>query len=402
MKKIVRWLAASVIGAGSLIFHALTINGCLKANEDGMSWADKDLLKERKIPQEKVAPFIKQGFSLSESMILVDDKADANKTSPYFYVYKKHKLALFELKRLSQKGISPEIADKVLSFGFSSYDLETILNKKIPIQEAARYRKAGCSLYETSDLIESNIPLDYYSKRKDYLSCYEIEKVINSPFRDSKISTKSAKELYGDNVNYYDFGKLDFSGNEEIVELPKDLVKMMALRNMGPRIRNPDKFRSQVLETASSIGYKEEDFKNLVARAAIMAAVKIVDKKIKYFDVDGDANFTKKYGEHLPHDEYFDIGEGDCDKYSALTQAIFQMIKEGNPHLNNVYVASSIFGNPQLHEWNTVFVARKDRLDFSQIDPTRYQVGKFEASDELIDKKNFRIKLYKFIEEMRR
>ena len=198
-------------------------------------------------------------------------------------------------------------------------------------------------------------------------------------------------EKYGRNIKYYSFSQLD-EGRIPLGEmkLPNDLEHYITNDSYQPLIENPKKFRDEVMQEALKLGYKEESFRSMSAKEAIMAAVEITGSKINYLSVDWNRDFINEHGESLPRDRYFSIGLGDCDKYRDITIAIFGIIKKENPKLKNVYLSIEELGGYMWdHAWVSILIPRDDEIMLCHIDPTFYDNGgKLEAGEKHIMVKN--------------
>ena len=257
----------------------------------------------------------------------------------------------------------------------------------------------GCSIDKAfiGFYLENNIPLEYASQRS-YLQPYQIIRLYKSHLRNSKISKSKTKEIYGLNIEYKDFSELEIKVQEEI-PIPLDLAKFFLSPLHTPKIKDKDKFYSEILEQAEKIGYTKQKLQNLHPKQAIQVAVDITASKLEYLNVDLDKKFIKKYGRNLPIEKYFELGKGDCDKYASITQAIFNYFRTFNQNLKNVYITSNLLGGEiQPHSWNCVVVLEKNRIICSHIDPTFYDsTGNLESPSNYVDKESFIKKFYKAI-----
>lgn len=212
------------------------------------------------------------------------------------------------------------------------------------------------------------------------LCCSSTKAVETSPIQE--IATR---EKYGQNIIYYDFSKipLDSLILDEEISFPNDLKNFLNDEFNNPKIQDPQRFEELFWKEADKLGFTADKFKEMNIYQAIKAVVKIVGARITYHDVDGDTNFTKTYGQHLPIDVYFELGLGDCDKYRGATLAAFKIIKPLNPRLRNVYLSTEeLGGNTQFHAWVSVVIPQQDRLIVSHIDPTfSDNGGALEADD---------------------
>lgn len=212
------------------------------------------------------------------------------------------------------------------------------------------------------------------------------------------ISKKSSTfETYGRNVKYYNFSEIpeDLIPKED-VKLPRDLERRVNNEMNKPDIRDHSRFRKEVLKEAEKLGYTEEMLKSLSVKEAIFTASRITGSKINYHLVDSDVEFLGKYGSNLTADEYFYIGLGDCDKYRNITIGIFDIIKDINPNLKNVYLSNEELGGyMDFHAWVSILIPSKENLMLCHIDPTFYDNdGNFEAGEKHIMVTNEAYKAY--------
>jgi len=202
----------------------------------------------------------------------------------------------------------------------------------------------------------------------------------------------TTRETYGQNIVYYDFSKIPFDSLilDQKISPPTDLQQYFDDNFNNPRIRNEAKFEKIFWKEANRLGLTANDFQKMNPFQAILSIVKIVSARFTYYDVDKDSNFIKRYGEHLPIEDYFEIGLGDCDKYRDATLAAFKVIKSLNPSfLQNIYLTNELGGNHQPHAWVAIVIIQKDQLILSHIDPTFFDNGgKLETDNFHINLKN--------------
>ncbi len=182
---------------------------------------------------------------------------------------------------------------------------------------------------------------------------------------------------YDKQIIYYDFSKIpDNLVLDKKIKPPKDLKKFLGNKWNNPRIKNHERFEQEFWEEANKLGYTLDKFRKIDFKEAVIAAVEIVAARLTYYLVDDDKDFIKKYGEYLPHDVYFHLKLGDCDKYRDTTIAAFNIIKKLNPRLQNIYLSiQCLGGNFQRHAWVSIIIPQKDYLALSHIDPTLYDNG---------------------------
>lgn len=218
---------------------------------------------------------------------------------------------------------------------------------------------------------------------------------------DCIISPKNVREIYGGDIEYVDFSKLEIDGGDMAREVPFDLASFFSSKILNrPRIKDWNKFEKLVNETALQIGYELKKIESMKAKRAIKAVVEIVSHRLTPFLVDDDAEFVKKYGKELPIERYFELGMGDCDKYRDSVIGVFSLFKQQNPNLRNVYVSNSRLGGRVIpHAWNSIVVLEKDKIKLSHIDVCRYDEGLgLEATDYHIDRKNFKKPFFEWMD----
>jgi len=184
---------------------------------------------------------------------------------------------------------------------------------------------------------------------------------------------------------YCDFPEIDFGSlPAEKVDVPDDLTSLKRFqKNNGqefsyywnPRMSSPKTLEKLALAEASKLGHDLEGISTLSAKDAIMLGVEIVASRMEYAYVDEDEDFIAKHGKVLPIDKYFELGKGDCDKYSAALISVFRLIKKHNPNLRNVYMARDLGGIDPGHSWNNIIFLTKDGIILTHIDPTWYDGG---------------------------
>lgn len=200
--------------------------------------------------------------------------------------------------------------------------------------------------------------------------------------REAKTSKK-----YGMNVKYYNFSQLPLESlPEKEIGVPLDME--WHINYNKPRINDQKNFERIVLEEAAKLGHSEEELNCLSLEKAVKMAMDITASRMTPHLVDNDKEFSKKYGVDISHDEYFEIGLGDCDKYANIAIGIFDILKEKNPNLKNAYLSnSSLGGRSQLHEWNSLIILKEDSILLSHLDPMWYD------SDNVLEAFKYHINL---------
>lgn len=158
--------------------------------------------------------------------------------------------------------------------------------------------------------------------------------------------------------------------------LPRDLERRIFDEALL-RIENRANFESLVWQEAEKLGFREKiegaEPKELVAYAA-----DILRSRMDYEDVDNSkGEFAKKFGLKLAKDRYFEIGKGDCDKFSVLMASIFEILKKKNhdARSQNVYVTTKtrcIEKELASHMWNQVVILYREKIVCSDIDNVSY------------------------------
>lgn len=187
---------------------------------------------------------------------------------------------------------------------------------------------------------------------------------------------------YGTNIVYLNFlsipRNLDWSVH---YPAPRDLADSLNQRHNKYRIENNKRFTEMIWAEGKKSGINPGTVASAHPLDCVKMAVDIVASGITYHLVDNDKKFIKKHGEFLPHDKYFSLGLGDCDKYASLVIAVFDIFKQHNHRLQNIYISSDHFGGEALlHAWNSVIILQKDKMILSHIDPTFHDnSGELEA-----------------------
>jgi hypothetical protein len=259
-------------------------------------------------------------------------------------------------------------------------------------ERSKKFYDTGFSVLDSVYFAGEEIPLEYALFRKNTLKCERIIDAYSSPFRDNPISKKTTRETYQENITYHNFNKLQIPESKEKLPIPLDLTRFFIESYNLPKIKNPKRFRKQVLQEAKKLGKSLEDISTMSPKDSIKLAVDIVSQKMTWTDVDPHLGaFAIKHGIGLPHDKYFELGQGDCDKYARITQAIHEIFKKENQALKNIYLTSGseLGGRDIKHEWNSILVLTKDGILISHIDPVFYDSPKkaLEVSTNLLDKK---------------
>lgn len=382
------------------------------------------VLARENIPPEIAKTFLERGYDADDTQYLVHSKIPLIEADPY----KNQKFKGYEIAELIKNKVSIQTAKHLQEIGYSGLDIPWLVKYNLEPKQTLKYKQTGINRYgwaaalknnlkpediekykgkgftpdEASFLLIYKVPLEFALSKKTEFDVLDICALYPSALRNSKISPKTTEQIYQDNIFYSDFNKLQINDSSSTLQIsvPKDLALFLIQPINSPEIKDKEKFSHLVLEEAEKLKYSQEKIKTLSPKSAIKLAVDITSRRISYFDVDRDKDFIVKHGEHLSSDKYFEIGLGDCDKYQKITQAVFDIFREINPGLQNVYLTSSRLGGKTdiQHAWNTVVYLNTDRIYYSQIDPTFYDsTKKLEAGSFHLDKANFRENFYKSI-----
>jgi len=384
--------------SGIVLGTSLALGGCVSNSGNANESTDIFFSENKQVKQ-----YMKEGFNWLDSWECVQKGISLERAKSYSGVYKKYSLGARDIEELSSKNIPADVAGKLLGLGYNCYQSVGVLEKGLEgeqIEEGAKFAKYVFGGEYISILVKNKIPLEYFLKQKEMMSVLFMPEVYNSELKNSQLIKKSTREVYGDRIRLVKFSELEIK-TEKDVGIPQDLFKAILLNSNSPRIAYEERFRTAVLNEGRRIGINDEKIKSDSAKEAVLDAAKIVRNRIDYLDVDHDKDFIRIFGKYLPHDRYFELGMGDCDKYAALTTAIFQIFKEMNPRLNNVYLSggTSFGGILDFHEWNSVIVLENDKINVSHIDPTRFYSKKLiETQDGYINSKNFLSSFYTSVE----
>lgn len=380
------------------------------------------ILARENIPPEIAKTFLERGYDANDLQYLVLAKIPPAEAD----IYKNQKFKGYEIAELIKNKVPIQTAKHLQEIGYTGLDIPWLVKYDLEPKQTLKYKQTGINRYgwaaalknnlkpediekykgkgftpdEASFLLIYKVPLEFALSRKTEFEVLDICGLYPSALRNSKISPKTTEQIYKNNIFYSDFNKLEINDSQSTsqISVPKDLALFLIQPINSPEIKDKEKFSHLVLEEAEKLKYSQENIKTLSPKAAIKLAVDITTRRITYFDVDRDKDFIAKHGRSLGSDKYFEIGLGDCDKYQKITQAVFDILREINPGLQNVYLTSSRLGGKRdiLHAWNTVLYLRDDKIYCSQIDPTFYDsTKKLEAESFHLDKENFRENFYK-------
>lgn len=193
-------------------------------------------------------------------------------------------------------------------------------------------------------------------------------------------------QVYRQNFRFVDWNDLyleDLPARR--LMLPRDL-KRRIFDEALLRIGHKDNFESLVLEEAEKLGIAEK-IGSANPKELIGYAADILRSRMDYEDVDNEkGEFARKFGLKLAKDRYFEIGKGDCDKFSALMASIFEVLKKKNhdSRSQNVYIIAKtrcIEKELASHMWNQVVILYREKILCSDIDNVSYNNnGNFNSS----------------------
>ena len=220
--------------------------------------------------------------------------------------------------------------------------------------------------------------------------------------------------------------------DSEEYPLPPRLKNFLDIRYA---VDDKKKFSENVFRNAEKLGFSLEKIKSLDALSSITLAADLVAGRMSYEDKD-----PRKIEEPRKSvDAIFSSGRGDCDKYTKLTAAVFDLFKSVNPRLKNIYFTNNIFRDSQFlqdwaaainrvpeecsypeifdvlkkefpahevnqmfHDWNAVFILQGGKLQIAMIDVTNYDFnGILEALDEEhvdLSSEEWKLRLYAMLE----
>jgi hypothetical protein len=162
-------------------------------------------------------------------------------------------------------------------------------------------------------------------------------------------------------------------------EPPEDLRR--AVLSPLDNLADPKRFEHRVLGILWHSGWGEHRIRILSPHRAVLLAVQTVVDRMAYAAVDTLPEYQelreKHGGLHNAVDVCFEIGKGDCDKYAALVAHVFDILKQRNPRLRNVFVVPYAIGadytsedRRATHAWNSVILVGDRDITVSHIDAT--------------------------------
>jgi len=193
-------------------------------------------------------------------------------------------------------------------------------------------------------------------------------------------------QVYRQNFRFVDWNDLYLNDlPARRLMLPRDLERRIFDEAIS-RIENRANFESLVWHEAEELGITEK-IGNAEPKELVVYAADILRSRMDYEYVDNpEGEFAKKFGLKLAKDRYFEIGKGDCDKFSVLMASIFEILKKKNndPRIQNVYIITKsrcIEKELASHMWNQVVSLYREKILCSDIDNVSYDnSGNFNNS----------------------
>ena len=156
--------------------------------------------------------------------------------------------------------------------------------------------------------------------------------------------------------------EIDFK-DEEKVCLPGDLEDLINSCIINQEYKDKEKFRRRLYR---KYGLSKEAVGGMMPYELLMKCAEIVADNISYQD-DADPKLNGLF------EDDFDLereNKGDCNKYAHTMIYVFNLLKEHNPRLRNVYVGKGTFARARAHDWNAVFVISEGDLQIGMLDIT--------------------------------
>lgn len=204
------------------------------------------------------------------------------------------------------------------------------------------------------------------------------------PFKDFYPKTQTEKITIEDKLKEY----LDPQGHSfdraAYGENPSEEDFFLTVRRPLLSLKNPrdiQAFESTIIAQAKRLGYSLEKLKNLSVHDAVRIASQITDSKMDY-DPGLAGRFSK--ADAKPVDEILNNEKGVCRHFSYVNSAVFNVLKNMNQNLNNVYMSYISFPDSN-HAINQVVVVTKEnnkiKLSTTLIEP---QYGEESLAEEKI------------------
>jgi hypothetical protein len=183
-------------------------------------------------------------------------------------------------------------------------------------------------------------------------------------------------DAYRKNIEYQNLSEIDFTSlQEEKVPIPKELeMKIKYRKEHFFRIKNQKLLEELIFEEVEKLGVKKAETTSLHPEKAIKLSMEVTASVFDYFLVDGK-EFIAEHGASLPIEEYMQLRQGDCDKYTDVAVLAFNLFKENNPHLKNIYLLNDSVGPIEKHIWVTAVMLDNNRIITTSLDPTFYDNG---------------------------
>ncbi len=140
-----------------------------------------------------------------------------------------------------------------------------------------------------------------------------------------------------------------------------------------PDVSNPETFKRSVSSAADALGMTEAVRKGLGPKERLDLVVKLVSERVHYAYVD-DPPYRKLHPGKLGCDDFWMLGEGDCDKYADLVVLLWVMFDTEKP-LKNVFVRTDndswpLFRRRIRHAWNKIIVLLPTHAEVAFFDVT--------------------------------
>lgn len=192
---------------------------------------------------------------------------------------------------------------------------------------------------------------------------------------EQRLESTRLEDVYGyDHVYLKNFYDLTFENTKKTYKMPADLEKAITPSNFEKKqveVKDKAEFKREVLSIAKKLKYSEEKIRTLKPLEALEMVAKIVAE-----------NYTFKFinYDNKSIDQVFETREAKCTDYTYSVIAVFNLVKEMNPHLNNVYVTNHLFSRNIGHAWNTIVVMGKTSVQVAYFDATWYDT---KAAEDL-------------------
>ncbi|MBR9683554.1 hypothetical protein GOV03_03360 [Candidatus Woesearchaeota archaeon] len=189
---------------------------------------------------------------------------------------------------------------------------------------------------------------------------------------------------YRGNIEYQNLSEIDFSSlSEEKIDVPIELEKKIEDKQRMSRVENQELLEELIFSEIKKVGVELTELEYLAPKEAIMLAMDVAASVFEYTDVDGGKEFIEEHGSGLPIEKYMALGQGDCDKYSEVAALTFNLLKESNSQLKNIYLVDDQRGPEKRHAWITAVILNKHKIITTSLDPTFYDEDKERLEGEV-------------------